>query len=599
MENKVKNRAWVKDAAIIFLAVLLVLTFFSSTIMNRSLTEAATEEVKSGTITAKVRGKGIVEANGTNKVKATGTVTIAKTMVKAGDEVKADDILFVLGAGDSEELEAAKELLDDLQMSYDQALTNLPVNDGYTSEYATIAARQRELDAAIENLKTAEASLVKTSGDKNELSKLVEEKNNLTADINKDKAILAELTYELDSAKSQLDSAMTSLNYLRSLVNSLKSASVVPEYEPEISEGEEILSEEKGVVSEINESSFAPSTGDEESAQSIEELEAQVFEMLKKVDALSAEYAKKQNELTTSVIPEENILLLEKRIAENEAKLNAVNAKIEQWNVSNSEYLDYKEAENAVAGAEEALTIAQSNLQYSAAQDGRSYNSAYLSAQAIKLKIDRQKEKIKTLAGEGEENVITAKTAGIVSEVNCASGDSVVKGDILAVIEVPDMGYTISFSVTNDQARRLKIGDKATISNFYWGNEITATLKSIATDKKNPQTQKLLTFDVEGDVNAGAELTVSVGQKSASYDLVIPNSAIRNDNNGSFVYVVEAKNSPVGNRYIAKRVKIEVLASDDTNSAVTADMESGDFVITTTGAPIKNGEQVRLANTAS
>ncbi len=77
METEVKKRAWVKDAAIIFLAVLLVLTFFSSTIMNRSLTEAATEEVKSGTITAKVRGKGIVEANGANKVKATGTVTIA------------------------------------------------------------------------------------------------------------------------------------------------------------------------------------------------------------------------------------------------------------------------------------------------------------------------------------------------------------------------------------------------------------------------------------------------------------------------------------------------------------------------------------------
>ena len=599
MENKVKNRAWVKDAAIIFLAVLLVLTFFSSTIMNRSLTEAATEEVKPGTITAKVRGKGIVEANGANKVKATGTVTIAKVMVKAGDEVKADDILFVLGAGDSEELEAAKELLDDLQMSYDQALTNLPVNDGYTSEYATIAARQRDLDAAIENLKTAEASLVKTSGDKNQLSKLVKEKNKLTDEINLDKAALAELTYELDSAKSQLDSAMKSLNYLRSLVNSLKSASVIPENEPDISEDEELISEEKSIVSEIYESSFAPSTGNETAAQSIEELEQQVLEMLEKVDVLSAEYAKLQNKLTTSGIPEENILLLEKRIAENEAKLNAVNAKIEQWNVSNSEYLDYKEAENAVAGAEEALTIAQSNLQYSAAQDGRSYNSAYLSAQAIKLKIDRQKEKIKTLAGEGEDNVITAKTTGIVSEVNCASGDNVVKGDILAVIEVPDMGYTISFSVTNDQARRLKIGDKATISNFYWGNEITATLKSIATDKKSPQTQKLLTFDVEGDVNAGAELTVSVGQKSASYDLVIPNSAIRNDNNGSFVYVVEAKNSPVGNRYIAKRVKIEVLASDDTNSAVTADMEFGDFVITTTGAPIKNGEQIRLANTAS
>ena len=41
MEHKEINRGWVKNAAIIFLAVLLVLTFFSNTIMNRTLPEAA------------------------------------------------------------------------------------------------------------------------------------------------------------------------------------------------------------------------------------------------------------------------------------------------------------------------------------------------------------------------------------------------------------------------------------------------------------------------------------------------------------------------------------------------------------------------------
>ena len=42
MEQKVKKRTWVKDAAIVFLAIMLVLTFFSNTILNRTLPEAAT-----------------------------------------------------------------------------------------------------------------------------------------------------------------------------------------------------------------------------------------------------------------------------------------------------------------------------------------------------------------------------------------------------------------------------------------------------------------------------------------------------------------------------------------------------------------------------
>ena len=58
MEQKVKRREWVKTAAIILLSVLLILTFFSNTIMNRSLPEVATQAVQSGSINAQIRGTG-------------------------------------------------------------------------------------------------------------------------------------------------------------------------------------------------------------------------------------------------------------------------------------------------------------------------------------------------------------------------------------------------------------------------------------------------------------------------------------------------------------------------------------------------------------
>ena len=146
-----------------------------------------------------------------------------------------------------------------------------------------------------------------------------------------------------------------------------------------------------------------------------------------------------------------------------------------------------------------------------------------------------------------------------MTSVECNAGDKKMKDDVLCTIEVPDQGYTLSFTATNEQASRLRIGDQATVSNFYWGNEVTATLSSIKTDPKNPQNNKLLTFDLEGNVTSGSQLTISVGSKSANYDLIIPSSAIRSDSNGSFVLKVEAKNSPLGNRYIAKRVPVEVL----------------------------------------
>ncbi len=97
MEFKPKNREWVKNAAIIFLAVLLVLTFFSNTWMNRSLPEVATQYVTNGSIVAKVRGTGTVAANGNHQVKAEKTREIRAVMIKVGQEVNAGDVLFVLG----------------------------------------------------------------------------------------------------------------------------------------------------------------------------------------------------------------------------------------------------------------------------------------------------------------------------------------------------------------------------------------------------------------------------------------------------------------------------------------------------------------------
>ena len=83
METKVKKREWVKTVAIIFLAVMLVLTFFSNTIMNHSLPEVATANVTSGTINAKIRGQGTVSANETYDVTIKQTRKVGSIKVKA------------------------------------------------------------------------------------------------------------------------------------------------------------------------------------------------------------------------------------------------------------------------------------------------------------------------------------------------------------------------------------------------------------------------------------------------------------------------------------------------------------------------------------
>ena len=94
----------------------------------------------------------------------------------------------------------------------------------------------------------------------------------------------------------------------------------------------------------------------------------------------------------------------------------------------------------------------------------------------------------------------------------------------------------------------------------------------------------------------GQSLSLSIGQKSMDYELVVPNSAIREDNNGKFILIVQSKSSPLGNRYIATRVDVEVLASDDTHTAISAGIYGNEYVITTATKPVEAGKQVRLTD---
>ena len=259
---------------------------------------------------------------------------------------------------------------------------------------------------------------------------------------------------------------------------------------------------------------------------------------------------------------------------------------------------DYKQAKDNVKNKERALEDELRRLDKQKQSDGKQQIRDNISQRDKLEEIEEQRALVEELSDADNGTEVRANVSGKIQSLSVSAGHKAEAGNVLATIEVPDLGYGMSFTVTTEQARRLKVGDSATVSNFYWGSQIVATLASIQTDPQNPQGSRILNFDVTGDVTAGNSLTISVGEKNANYDMVVPNSAVRSDTNGSFVLMVTAKNSPLGNRYFASRVNVEVVASDDQYSAISGAIEAYDSVITTASrnAPISSGDQVRLAD---
>ena len=212
----------------------------------------------------------------------------------------------------------------------------------------------------------------------------------------------------------------------------------------------------------------------------------------------------------------------------------------------------------------------------------------------IEDQIAKQEKEIARLEKVSVETDPTSPVSGVIESISALVGKTAEANAALMTITVSDMGYTVKCTVTAEQAAKVKVGDEAALQWYYWGEAPTARVVSIKSDAASQGKNKIITLSVTGEVSPGTSITFTLGDKNASYDCVVPNSAVREDADGKFVLIVSAKSTPLGNRYTAKRVPVEVIASDDTNSALSGAV-SGQYVITTSASPISDGMQVRLS----
>lgn len=223
--------------------------------------------------------------------------------------------------------------------------------------------------------------------------------------------------------------------------------------------------------------------------------------------------------------------------------------------------------------------------------------SAELELKGIQDAINKAQAKVDRLEKEEIGATITAPVDGRVTNLSYTAGEMTAADSPVAIIRIQGKKLSVSFSVKKEQAQKLKVGDEAKPQNpWEYGEEFTAVLRQITADTSDPQNSRLLKFEIDSEaVSAGDNVQLQLAESSKTYDLVVPNSAIRNDANGYFVLVLQTRQSPIGNRYIVRRENVKILARDDTNCAISGAIGAYTFVVTNSTKMISAGDQVRLA----
>lgn len=537
--------------------------------MNYSLPEVATQYVQSGTITAKIRGTGTIESGDPYNIQIKETRTVESVNVRVGDAVQKGDVLFVLADKESDELKAAEEALKAAQLNFELqilngSISNSAVSNVQSGNISSVSGYQNKILAAEAEIEKWEKEVADIELKISQLNALKGQLDVSTPDTSAEERKVAEAQAALNAdpvkiAKDKIADWTAKKAEYEKIIYEREVEKIVVDWKP-VSGGD------AEPVYSVSDEDYASAKANKATYEALIAAE----EPITKDATAVAAYDKRQEELNKA-----NTELNNKKNSVSDSS-TSVSVQLTNWN------LELTDKNKKLADAQAAKTQLLADI------------AAELNLDSQKDKIAEQREEVERLRAEATGAVIEAPISGTISSISVTAGQDTAPGTPIATMQPEGKGYTMSFSVTTAQAQKLSVGVQADLVNAWRYDDVTVTLSKIKPDPSDPSQKKLLTFDVTGDVTAGQSLSVSVGDRSATYDMIVPNSAIREDNNGKFVLIIQTQSSPLGNRYRATRVDVEVLASDDTQSAINGALESYSYVITTSTKPVEAGQLVRL-----
>lgn len=629
----------IKNVAIVFLIIMLLLTFFSNSIMNKSLPEVAVKYIESGSVSEKIRGTGMVEADDPYSVMVTDSRKISGVAVSVGDDVEKDQVLFYLEDSESEELQKAEAELEDLILKYTQgALTGemsaSAYNQATTGQVSSMGTYEARIEAAKNRVKAAQEA-VDAIDRQIAASEGTSNLNNTVA--------MNQAQQNLKDVQTQLADAEAKYNELKGTVEgegvtsadvsyaALEEANAKAAYEAQKNALEAKLSDSlwsavQGVLGAENASKYG-------ALVTPDDLYKVIFDkagMIKDATALN-DWAKAYKGAGGSEAETDTLL---KELTDAYKEYVDKQSAYMQAKEDSADYNDAKSKLNAAKTKVDELKNKQTEIENQISQltndkeyslEGEKLNSTELALKKIDAQkelskadedlkqlltdisktldlanqnsiIKEQQEKINKLRADAVGATVTAPVAGRILSLNKSAGESTTPAEALATIQVAGKAMTLKIAVTDEQAKKVTPGQEAELQNAWYYNDIGVKLQKILPDPESQGKKKILVFNVSGDVVSGANLSISMGQRARDYDKVVPNSAIREDNKGKFIFVVEQKGTPFGTRYKAKRIDVEVLTSDDNISAIQGEIDNGMYTITTSDKPVNAGMQVRLSD---
>ena len=523
-----RRKDLIKNFIIVFLVVMLVLTFFSNTIMNHSLPQVAVQYIQPGSITSVIRGEGIVESGDPYSVMVKQQKTVSKVLVKVGAVVHEGDILVSLDGEESEELKTAKKALEDAEDALDaakDAYNKALLSDEVTNAIISSSQGELNIDELRRRITNAQNAVTAAENEVKECQKNYDAINNQISILSAayvsegSKAQVEKLKAEYDNAQAALETAATNLTAAQAdltaantALSAAQGAVAVAESEKDAAQAElDRLNDFKGIMDKRQahiDDPLKPALDPDEQEIFDETVSADpdiLNQITNRITVATANLSLATQAYNDAVLDApSNIASAQAQVtAATTAKNNAqtaydnanaactkakeayetAKAQNDSGEINNSDTLSNLKYQLEVAGV--SLTNAKNKLaeKEEALKDivgdigqMETLNSLKKEVDKKKEDVDKQKEEVAKIETESSAEDVKAPISGTILSVNVTSGKKTSLDDPVVTIQPEGQGFTMSFSVDNDKAKTITVGDEATVTNSWWYNDVTGVI---------------------------------------------------------------------------------------------------------------------------
>lgn len=210
----------------------------------------------------------------------------------------------------------------------------------------------------------------------------------------------------------------------------------------------------------------------------------------------------------------------------------------------------------------------------------------------MKLDILRLKMEIEEIKRRIESSAVTAPTNGVIKEINFKEGMIVNNTMPLYVLDSPNKGFEIEVVLNSEDCLYLQHEDEGQVFIRNQENSVlTGKIKAIKNTERTGK--KIVVIEINNTGLTGGEWAeVYINKAIGPYEYIIPRQALREDEQGKFVYVIQEKEGPLGREFYAIRKAITTRDSDNRYIGVISGLLGDERIIVSSSKLLHDGSEV-------